>query len=719
MVVYCTTLDSFIHVQRDPNIKEAGMFSSGPTSRSISIFLKVFIFLLISTLVFPINSLAAGTVHAAADHGITPDVARGPSFSPSQDPTPNSWNALGTTPLNSYVNVIAINGSDVYAGGNFTDAGGDPNADYIAKWDGSAWSALGTTPLNGEVNAIAISGTDVYTGGSFTDAGGDANADWLAKWDGSTWSALGTTPFNNTVYIIVTNGTDVYVGGYFTDAGGDANADGIARWNGSAWSPLGAGLPGVLSIVINGADIYAAGLFSNAGGDPNADYFARWNGSSWGTIGTPMLNFYAYDVAVIGTDVYVAGGFDSRLIKWNGASWSGMGVGGGFFRTLYTNGTDLYAGGYLSNAGGDPNADYIAKWDGSAWSALGTTPLNNGVLAIATSGTDVYAAGYFTDAGGDANADYIAMFHVETTPPTVSSITRVSANPINTASVDFTVTFSEDVTDVEIDDFELTTTGVTSPSITGVSGSDNTYTVTVNTGSGNGTIRLDLPASASIFDLASIPMDDLPFTSGDVYDVIKTATFADTSSSNPYWQDIEILYANGLTAGCSTSPLNFCPNTVLDRAQLAVFTLRGNFGTGYTPPPPPWDRFADDWSPGTWAEKWAEGMYNAGFTAGCATSPLRYCPWDQTPKVQAAVFGLRLKYGNSYVPPAASGTVFADMTNTAYFGTKWSEQAYADGLLPNCGTDIGSGLPLFCPNDFLSRGLGAYMIVRAKNLTMP
>jgi CSLREA domain-containing protein len=196
-------------------------------------------------------------------------------------------------------------------------------------------------------------------------------------------------------------------------------------------------------------------------------------------------------------------------------------------------------------------------------------------------------------------------------------------------------------------------------------------------------------------------------------------SFADVPSSHQYWLDIEILYANGLTAGCSVTPLNFCPDQIMDRAQSAVFNLRGSFGTSYTPPAAPWDRFADDWSAGTWAERWAEGMWNAGLTAGCATSPLRYCPWDQTPKAQAAVFGLRLKYGNSYVPPAATGTVFFDMTNTAYFGTKWAEQAYADGLLPNCGTDIGSGKPLFCPNDLVSRGLGAYMIVRAKNLTMP
>jgi CSLREA domain-containing protein len=196
-------------------------------------------------------------------------------------------------------------------------------------------------------------------------------------------------------------------------------------------------------------------------------------------------------------------------------------------------------------------------------------------------------------------------------------------------------------------------------------------------------------------------------------------TFIDVVPANSEWLEIEILYANGLTAGCSATPMNFCPSQIMDRAQAAVFNLRGNFGLSYTPPAAPWDRFADDWSTGAWAEKWAEGMYNAGFTAGCATSPLRYCPWDLTTKVQAAVFGLRLKYGNAYAPPAATGTVFFDMTDTAYFGTKWAEKAYADGLLPNCGINAGSGKPLFCPDFLVSRGQAAYMVVRAKNLTMP
>jgi hypothetical protein len=196
---------------------------------------------------------------------------------------------------------------------------------------------------------------------------------------------------------------------------------------------------------------------------------------------------------------------------------------------------------------------------------------------------------------------------------------------------------------------------------------------------------------------------------------IKGATFSDVPTSHPYFSDIEILYANGLTGGCQTSPLKFCPDQTMDRGQTAVFMLRGNFGSGFVPDPTK-HIFKDDWKKGTWAEPWAEAMYYKGLSAGCLTSPLKYCPWDQIPREQAVIFALRLKYGNNYTPPPATGTMFADLTDPKYYATSWAEQAYQDGLIPNCGTS--GGKPKICPKALVSRGLGAYMIVRAKNLSM-
>jgi len=194
-------------------------------------------------------------------------------------------------------------------------------------------------------------------------------------------------------------------------------------------------------------------------------------------------------------------------------------------------------------------------------------------------------------------------------------------------------------------------------------------------------------------------------------------TFGDVPFSHPYFSDIEILYANGYTAGCLSSPLMYCPNTTMNRAQAAVFMLRGNFGGGYLPPSPPSRFFTDSWANTPWGEIWAEAMYTNGLTAGCSASPLKFCPDEILTNAQAAVFGLRLKYGQAYAPPAGIGTVFADLTDMGFWGTGWAEQAYADGLIPACGTS--GGKPKFCPNSLVSRGFGASIIVKAKNLTMP
>jgi hypothetical protein len=76
------------------------------------------------------------------------------------------------------VNVLTVSGSDLYAGGGFTMAGGVA-ATNIAKWDGTNWSALGSG-MNHGVSALAVSGNELYAGGSFTTAGGKVSA-YLAK----------------------------------------------------------------------------------------------------------------------------------------------------------------------------------------------------------------------------------------------------------------------------------------------------------------------------------------------------------------------------------------------------------------------------------------------------------------------------------------------------------------------------------------------------------
>ena len=122
-------------------------------------------------------------------------------------------------------------------------------------------------------------------------------------------------------------------------------------------------------------------------------------------------------------------------------------------------------------------------------------------------------------------------------PPTVSSILRVGPNPTNAANVNFTVTFSESVTGVDMaapfPDFGLVTgagiTGASIASVTPVSGT--TYTVGVNTGSGNGTIKLNVIDDDSIIDASGQPLGGTgagngSFNTGEVYTINKSITDA-------------------------------------------------------------------------------------------------------------------------------------------------------------------------------------------------
>jgi hypothetical protein len=137
----------------------------------------------------------------------------------------------------------------LYVGGQFGWAGGVSGTTNIARWtpdgtDGS-WSALGSG-VNNTVRALAW-GPDgaLYAGGDFTSAGG-VSAHAIAKWDGSTWSSIGNlAPFGlgetASAHALIVfddgSGEHLYVGGNFVHAGGAA-VNRLGRWDGTSWTDM-------------------------------------------------------------------------------------------------------------------------------------------------------------------------------------------------------------------------------------------------------------------------------------------------------------------------------------------------------------------------------------------------------------------------------------------------------------------------------------------------
>ncbi|WP_299048108.1 Ig-like domain-containing protein [uncultured Polaribacter sp.] len=106
----------------------------------------------------------------------------------------------------------------------------------------------------------------------------------------------------------------------------------------------------------------------------------------------------------------------------------------------------------------------------------------------------------------------------DTTPPTVTNISVNGSPTTNATSVSYNVTFSENVTGVDTNDFTVDGSGVTG-SITNVSGSGSNYIVTVGSVSGTGTLSVDLKASGtSIIDASNNGISG-GFTNGAVHTV--------------------------------------------------------------------------------------------------------------------------------------------------------------------------------------------------------
>ena len=191
------------------------------------------------------------------------------------------------------------------------------------------------------------------------------------------------------------------------------------------------------------------------------------------------------------------------------------------------------------------------------------------------------------NSGATTNATNATSITVDTGTPTVSNIVRADADPTDAGSVAYTVTFSENVTGVDVADFALGTTGVSGASISNVSGSGTTYTVTVNTGSGDGTIRLHLADDDSVRDAAGNRLGGTGATNGnftgEAYTLDRTApvvqgiALADADPTNDGSVEYTVTFSNDVT-GVDLSDFGLTTTGVTGASVQGV----SQFGSIYT-----------------------------------------------------------------------------------------------------------------------------------------
>ncbi|MBU1115654.1 MAG: T9SS type A sorting domain-containing protein [Bacteroidetes bacterium] len=386
-----------------------------------------------------------------------------------------SWNA-NLDNANPIVYTIAITGSDIYIGGNFTSIN-STTVNKIAKLnisDGSRNSSWDAN-ANNNVKKLLISTSYLFVIGDFTTIGGQSRSK-IAKLnttDGNaeTWNANQ----NSSVYdmALSSDGGALYVGGTFTSIGGEsrtrlAKIGVINPLVDATWQPY----PNhdVYSIAVTSSAVYVGGNFTNISSSQGVDVyrFAKLNTSNGDAVSTwlPTPNTYSNAIAISGDDIYAGGSFSSaggkfqsyiaRINNTTGKldeNWSPIGVGVVYTIDLGTTyiylGGDSFAKRYIrSNAaldgtwtpsfdnivrtiypdesndaiylGGDFTSvnstarNYVAKVNNSTGATDITWDPNasNRVRSLIVSSGSVYAGGEFTTIGGQSR-NYIA--HLNTT----------------------------------------------------------------------------------------------------------------------------------------------------------------------------------------------------------------------------------------------------------------------------------------------------------------
>ncbi len=237
-----------------------------------------------------------------------------------------SWVPNGT------VYAMARSGNRIYLGGSFTTltdptTGQSVSRSHVAALDATTGAPLAWNPgVNGVVRALAVApNSKVYAGGNFTAAGGQSAVNLAAFTSGGARATVWKAEANNVVRDIAVDGTRIYVAGNFGKINGATRVRlaRVSAWSGSLDRSFQARVGGgyVYSMAFSGSDILLGGNFKSLGGQARlfSGSVTRATGAvtSWAPP-SQCTNCPVLDLATDGTRVYEAiGGTGGRATAFS------------------------------------------------------------------------------------------------------------------------------------------------------------------------------------------------------------------------------------------------------------------------------------------------------------------------------------------------------------------------------------------------------------------
>jgi hypothetical protein len=188
-----------------------------------------------------------------------------------------------------------------------------------------------------------------------------------------------------------------------------------------------------------------------------------------------------------------------------------------------------------------------------------------------------------------------------------------------------------------------------------------------------------------------------------------TVRFLDVPDNNQFEAFIYGAAGAGIMMGgppnCPAGILDFCPNNVVTRADMAGYIFRAVHGANT--PPPVYTNIYGDVTFNQYNSFYIQGITDDGITAGCGNG--NYCPDSPNTRAQMSVFIWKGQWGDVAPPACVEPGAFTDVP-CGSFAADFIYGLFNEGVTAGCG---GGN---FCPNANITNGQMSVFLVKGFNI---
>jgi len=313
------------------------------------------------------------------------------------------WNEANTGLTNLTVQSLSKLGTGIFAGTN--------RGIYISTNNGDYWSLSGLSTYN--IYSFATIGTDIFA------AADGYQAVVKSTNNGVNWVTTGQTA---TAYSLAVKGTYLFAGLHNSPFGGVR----YTTNSGGNWTDVSNGLYGSyatsMAVIGNYLFAIAQGL-----------YVTSNNGSNWITLTGSPPN--AACLSVNGNYLYMGTGNGVYYTTNYGSNWTAAGLTGKSINSLYSDGSNLFAGASSSGV-------YLSTDNGMNWSEKNQGFVNIPyVMSFLVDNGYVYAGTKNHSVWRRSLSEIIGINNISTEIPAIYSLSQNYPNPFNpTTKIKFDVT---------------------------------------------------------------------------------------------------------------------------------------------------------------------------------------------------------------------------------------------------------------------------------------